>query len=101
MNRDNKETMPKKEFRAIRERLNLTRDAYAIELGYEGNENGNRKSMHRFESGRRGIPLTLAKLAWMLDKHGLPDWPEYLEAKPAQADIVAESGQEAVDDRAE
>jgi len=82
MNRDDRETMPKEQFKAIRRKLGLSLDQFAIELGYEGSRQGNNKTMRRFEGGKRGIPLTLAKLVWLLDVHGLPDsWPENLEAK--------------------
>jgi transcriptional regulator with XRE-family HTH domain len=85
MNRDDRETMPRAEFKRIRQKLKLSLDEFAIELGYEGNRKGNIKTMRRFESGQRGIPLTLGKLVWMFDVYGLPDsWPENLEAKLAE-----------------
>ena len=79
MSRD-RETMPSREFRRIRENLNLTRDAFAIELGYEGNDGGNKNTIKRFELGQRYVPLPVAKLAWLLARHGLPEWPRELEA---------------------
>ena len=86
MNRDNRETMSKDEFKRIRQKFKLSLDLFAIELGYEGNRQGNIKTMRRFESGQRGIPLTLAKLVWMISIHGLPDsWPPELEAQPAES----------------
>ena len=82
MNRDNRVTMPKAEFKRIRQKLGLSLDEFAIELGYEGNRKGNIKTMRRFEGGQRGIPLTLAKLVHMFSIFGLPDsWPPELEAK--------------------
>ena len=82
MNRDNRETMPKAEFKATRQKLGLSLDQFAIELGYEGSRQANINTIRRFEDGKRGIPLTLAKLVWLLGQRGLPDsWPEYLEAK--------------------
>ena len=85
MNRDDRETMSPAEFKAIRKRLKLSLDLFAIELGYEGNRNSNIKTMRRFEKGERGIPLTLGKLAWLLGERGLPDsWPSYLEAQLAE-----------------
>lgn len=82
MNRDNRETMPASEFAAIRRKLKLSADEFAIELGYEGNRRNNRTTILRFEGGKRAIPLTLAKLVWLLDQHGLPDsWPPHLEAQ--------------------
>ncbi len=92
MNRDSRETMPRAEFKRIRQKLNLSLDQFAIELGYEGSRQGNNKTMRRFESGQRGIPLTLGKLVWLLDQHGLPDsWPVELEAK--LSDIPEEEAQ--------
>ncbi len=85
MNGDHRATMPADEFKNIRHRLKLSMDQFAIELGYEGNRKGNINTIRRFESGRRNVPLPLAKLAWLLNMHGLPDsWPEYLEAKLAE-----------------
>ena len=85
MNGDNRETMPPSEFKRIRRKLGLSLDEFAIELGYEGNRRGNINTMRRFEGGKRGIPLTLAKLVFLIDLYGLPDtWPAYLEAKLPQ-----------------
>ena len=82
MNGDNRVTLPASELRRIREKLGLSRDEMAIELGYEGTPEGNTNTMRRFETGRRGLPLTLAKLVFMIDTFGLPDtWPAGLEAK--------------------
>jgi DNA-binding transcriptional regulator YiaG len=82
MNGDNRVTLPASELRRIRQKLGLSRDEFAIELGYEGTSEGNTNTMRRFETGRRGLPLTLAKLIFMIDVHGLPDtWPAHLEAK--------------------
>jgi len=69
--------------RDARVKLDLTRDAMAIELGYVGNPNSNKTTMERFEDGTKPVPLPTAKLAWMLEKFGLPDWPAHLEAQPA------------------
>lgn len=76
----NRPTLAAKEFRRIRVNLRLTPDAYAIELGYEGSESGNRNTIKRFEHGERPVPLPVAKLAWLLARHGLPNWPAGLEA---------------------
>ena len=82
MNRDNRQTMLGSDLKRLRKALGLSVDAFAIELGYEGSKKNNCTTIRRFEAGKRGIPLTLAKLAWMIDQHGLPEqWPEHLEAK--------------------
>lgn len=82
MSQSNRPTMSGKELRRIRQQLDLTTDAFAIELGYEGSMNGNRNTMKRFETGERAIPLPIAKLAWMLSQHGIPAaWPAELEAQ--------------------
>lgn len=88
MSQSGRKTMSKTEFREIRKRLGLSSDEFAIELGYEGTRNGNRKTIERFERGMRAIPLPVAKLAFMLDTRGIPEWPEYLEASPAQSEDV-------------
>jgi transcriptional regulator with XRE-family HTH domain len=80
MNREPRATLPGRELRRIRQHLDLTMDAMAIELGYEGNLSSNRTTMKRFETGERPLPLPVARLAWLLAKHGVPEWPSGLEA---------------------
>lgn len=80
MSQNDRPTIPGQEFYRIRKHLNLTRDSFAIELGYEGNRKGNLKTIKRFETGERAVPLPVAKLAWLLMQNGLPDWPSGLEA---------------------
>lgn len=72
------------EFRDIRKRLGFSRDGFAIELGYEGTNQGNNNTIKRFETGERPIPLPVAKLAWLLGHAGIPTWPQELTAAPAQ-----------------
>lgn len=84
MSQSGRETMSGAQFKDIRKRLGMSLDAFAIELGYEGNPSGNKKTILRFESGRRPIPLPVAKLAFMLDTRGVPIWPPHLEANPAE-----------------
>lgn len=80
--RQGRKTLSGDEFRGIRKKLDLTTDAFAIELGYEGNQNGNRNTIRRFETNERPVPLPIAKLAWLLSEHGLPTrWPPALDAK--------------------
>lgn len=82
MNRESRPTMDGREFRRIRVALDLTMDSFAIELGYEGNMNSNRNTIKRFETRERPIPLPVAKLAWLLFQHGVPEiWPAGLEAQ--------------------
>ncbi len=59
-------------------------DVFAIELGYEGSRRGNMTTIKRFETGKRPIPLPVAKLAWMIAQNGIPAWPQHLEAEPVQ-----------------
>lgn len=90
MNRE-RPTIPGREFRRIREQLRLSRDEFAIELGWEGNSNSNRQSIKRLEDGIRHVPLRAARLAWMFVTHGIPDtWPPGLEA---QIDETADAGE--------
>lgn len=84
MSQNGRQTMSGSEFRTIRKRLGLSMDVFAIELGYEGSRKGNITTIKRFESGERPISLPVAKLAWMLGCHGVPQWPPDLEALPAQ-----------------
>ena len=72
------------EFRSIRQKLDLSMDEFARELGYEGGNQGNRTTIKRFETGQRPVPAPIARLAWMLSVHGLPDeWPEFVAMEDA------------------
>lgn len=84
MSQNGRATMTPEQFFAIRRQLKLSRDEFAIELGYEGSQNGNNTTIKRFERGDRPISLPVAKLAFMLARHGVPKWPQHLEAKPAK-----------------
>jgi hypothetical protein len=83
-----------KDFRAIRNKLGLTKHDYAIQLGYRGNELNNTVLMKRYEQGRKQIPLTVASLAFLLDHYfdhhcelpNWPDWPGYEEPKGPPVD---------------
>jgi len=86
MSQSNRPTLAGRELKRIRQHLNLTIDAFAIELGYEGNRKGNLKTIKRFETGERAVPLPVGKLAWLLARHGLPEWPPGLEAVVADDD---------------
>lgn len=83
MSHDNRRpTISGKEFRRIREHLGLSRDQYAIEIGYEGSSNSNRQLIRRMEKGDRTVSLPVAKLVWLLGQHGVPEsWPSGLEAQ--------------------
>ena len=69
------------ELLAIREDLGLNRDEMAVELGYRGNERNNTDLMRAYEEGRKQIPLTVARLAWVIGENynarDLPEWPEW------------------------
>lgn len=84
MSQSNRPTLSGKEFRIIREKLGLSLDDFAIELGYEGSEDGNRNTIKRFETGKRPISMSVGKLAYMFLLHGIPEWPQNLEAEPAR-----------------
>lgn len=57
------------EFRAIRERLGLSKNQFAQELGYTGSSHNNTTLIDRYETGRgRQIPLYIARLAWLLER---------------------------------
>jgi transcriptional regulator with XRE-family HTH domain len=84
LNSDRRETMPGAEFKRVRQALNLSQDEFAIELGYEGTQQGNRTTIKRFETGERPLSLPVAKLVYMMSLYGVPEWPEYLEAQPAE-----------------
>lgn len=70
------------EFRAIRCKLKLGEDEFALQLGYRGSRRNNRALLMRYERDSRQIPLTVASLAWLLEQYfdltgELPVWPEW------------------------
>jgi hypothetical protein len=84
------------EMRRIRMRLVLSEDAFASELGYTGKGKNRINLIRDFESGKKRIPLYIARLAWLIDIvlranapgtgiwqgddgniTGWPDWPGY------------------------
>jgi DNA-binding transcriptional regulator YiaG len=82
MNRDSRQTIPPADLYRIRKGLRLTRDEFAIEIGYEGTKRNNATTIRRFEDGDRGVPLSVAKLIWLIEQHGLPtQWPPHLDAR--------------------
>lgn len=58
--------------RLIRTENAPTQGAFARALGYKDED-----AYRKYESGARPIPTLLAKLAYMIDRHGMPDeWSE-------------------------
>lgn len=79
------------ELRRIRNKFGLTKDAMGSELGYRGSERNNSALIKTYEQGRKRIPLTVASLAFLLEKYydltgALPEWPYWpgydLELEP-------------------
>lgn len=67
--------MKGEEFRKIREQLGLSQAEFAAELGYTGSRRNMRMLMERYESDRKQIPLYIARLAWLLGRHAVGDYP--------------------------
>ena len=61
------------EFSAIRRRLGLTADAFGRALGFGGNRNSLQSRISDMEAGRRTITPTVARLAQMYDRAGVPN----------------------------
>lgn len=60
------------ELRAIRIKSAPSQGAFARALGYQDAD-----AYRKYEAGSRPIPLLLAKLAEMIDLHGMPrEWSE-------------------------
>lgn len=72
---------------AIRKKIGISRVDLAYQLGYSGNQNTMRTMIARFETGRREIPLNVARYIWLLwlvcgghsvpMENGLPKWPNW------------------------
>ena len=60
------------DLKAIRKRLVLSTVALGLALGYEGADNSVSVTVRRYECGSRPIPPTVAVLADMYDRHGIP-----------------------------
>lgn len=81
--------MQPSEFKAIRERLRMTRSEFAGFLGYTGSEATRKRRIRAFEGGEVQIPLYIARLAWMIrqvtfddeltifDDNNRIEWPEW------------------------
>lgn len=65
--------MKGQELQALRKRLGLSTADMARALGYEGQDSSLGAMMRRFESGGRPMPPTVARLATMFERYGLPD----------------------------
>jgi hypothetical protein len=61
------------EFYAIRQRLDMTADAFGRALGYAGNRNSLQARISDMEAGRRTITPQVARLALMYGRHGVPE----------------------------
>lgn len=61
------------QFAAIRKRLGFTAEAFGRALGFGGNRNSLQGRISDMEASRRTITPTLARLAVMFDRFGIPD----------------------------
>ena len=62
------------EFRAIRQKLGLTLNEWALALGYgRGNRNTRQVTVRKYEAGEREIPPWIERLTLMYQRHGVPD----------------------------
>ena len=66
---------PSVAFRMARDRLQMSQDAFGAALGYQGGPRARALAVWRFETGYRPIPVTVARLARMFERHGVP--PEF------------------------
>ena len=73
------------EMKAIREKMGLERLEFARLVGYTGIDRNVLSSMKKMERGQKQIPLTIARLVWLLSAHQrrtgilpeFPGWPGY------------------------
>ncbi|MEL6646637.1 MAG: helix-turn-helix transcriptional regulator [Pseudomonadota bacterium] len=64
--------MAPEQLRKIRQATGLSQARFARALGYV-----DRDAYRKYESGSRPIPLLLSRLAFMIERYGLPpDWIE-------------------------
>jgi transcriptional regulator with XRE-family HTH domain len=54
------------EFKTIREQLGLTKNQFATMIGYTGTSSNNTITISRYESGKRQVPLYIARFVWLL-----------------------------------
>jgi DNA-binding transcriptional regulator YiaG len=67
MTGERRHAMTPAELAAIRDRLGCTGEAFAAALGYRSHTD-----ICKFEHGHRAVPDAAARLAVMLDRHGIP-----------------------------
>jgi transcriptional regulator with XRE-family HTH domain len=61
--------------KAIRRSLGLTTLEFGTAIGYQGNYNTIGVQIRRYESGARTIPPWISRLAWYMERYGVPpDW---------------------------
>jgi len=73
------------EMKAIRQKMGLECLEFARLVGYTGSERNVISSMKKMERGQKQIPLTIARLTWLLAAHQrrtgilpeFPGWPGY------------------------
>jgi hypothetical protein len=64
--------MTGRRFQQIREGCGATATAFAKALGYVGSAKALYVIVQRFETERRKVPPTVARLAYMFERHGIP-----------------------------
>lgn len=73
------------QLRAIREKMGLERLELARLVGYTGSERNDITRVKQMERDYRQVPLTIARLVWLLSAHQrrtgilpvFPEWPGY------------------------
>ena len=58
--------------RAIRKKLGLSLLEMGKAIGYQGSDQTVKNVWHRYETGERECPPWIARLAYMLGRHGVP-----------------------------
>ena len=70
-------TLSGSELKSIRRRLGLSTVAMGRAFGYEGTDATTSSTVRKYENGAKIIPPWIARLAILMDKHGLPTgWTE-------------------------
>lgn len=73
------------EMRRLRERLLMNQIEFARLIGYTGTDRNNETRVRHYENGKYQIPLYLARLLWLVERHcvwfgrlpDFPSWPGY------------------------
>lgn len=90
--------MTGEELRDIRNKLGLSSEQMGRAFGFAGTPISAQMAIYKYEGGGRPIPIALARLAIMMERHGVPD--EWIAGASGPQKPGPKPGSKSVHDRA-